>query len=162
MNFLKTLVLLAVLTVSVQAQNFVKMSTLTAAAVSNIVSYPVIVDNFYIQNATTNAATVYFYDSSTTTTNWVGLGTTTYSSYSTNFDVVFTNAASVIVTNTFSGLYTAPTVVAAATNTMTPVLTVIVPGSTVLNRDVKLQTLRGLAVLPTQDLTLITTYRKLN
>lgn len=150
--------LLATLVFS-QAQQTMVLTSLTANTASNIITGAKIIDNVTILNATTNAATVNFYDSSTTASTYVQAAYTSYATYSTNFNVVFTNQNNVLVTNTFVGVYTAPTANTIATNTRPALLTVIVPAGSTLNKDVKLQTIRGLTAIPDQNLSLITTYR---
>lgn len=160
MKNLLSLVLLGILTISVHAQQLMSVTSLAANTSSNVLSSPAIIDNLTLLNATTNTAICYFFDSSTTATNYVQAAYTSYASYATNYSVVFTNEANVLVTNTFSGVYTAPTANSLATNTR-PVLTaLVVPAGTSLNKDVKLQTIRGLTAIPNQALTLVTTYRK--
>src|SRR5690348_16407820 len=96
-------------TIASFAQQTMVLTSLAANTVSNIVAFPCIVDNFNIVNNTTNAATINFYDSAATATNYVQQAYTSYASYATNYSVVFTNQTGVLVTNTFSGIYTAPT-----------------------------------------------------
>lgn len=153
---------LSAISLAAQAQQLMKMTSLAADTSSNVLSGSFLVDNLTILNATTNAATVAFYDSATTTTNYVQAAYTSYASYATNFNVIFTNEYNVIITNSYSGIYTAPTAVSIATNTRPAVLTAIVPPGTTLNKDVKLITIRGLTAVPSQAMTLITTYRANN
>lgn len=159
----KSLALLALvllpLSVSLQAQQTMVLTPLTANTVSNIVAAPVIVDTIQLLNATTNNATLYFFDAATAITNYVQAAYTSYTTYTTNYNVVWTNQNAVLVTNTFNGLYTAPVANSAATNTRPALLTVVVPANTVLNKDVKIQTVLGLTAVGNQNLTLITTYR---
>jgi hypothetical protein len=161
MKRLITLVsLVFALTVSIKAQESMTLTSLAANTSSNVLAFAAIIDNLTIINATTNMATVKFFDSGTVDTNYIQAAYTSYASYATNFNVVFTNQNNVLVTNTFVGLYTAPTVVAIATNTRTAIMTLVMPASAVLNKDVKLQVLKGLTAVPDQTVTLTTTYRR--
>jgi hypothetical protein len=159
MKILYTLIATAALALSVHAQQMQVLTSLAANTASNVLSGGFVVDNFNIINATTNAATLKFYDSSTTTTNYVQAAYTSYTTYATNYSTVITNAAGYIYTNTFVGVYTAPTANAGATNTLPLVQVLIVPANSVLNKDVRILVMRGLTVVPDQALTLLTTYR---
>ena len=77
---------------------------------------------------------------------------------STNFSNVFTNEASVLVTNSYSGWYTVPVAVAAATNSRPIFYTIMAPGSSITSKDLRLGTLTGLAAVPDQDCTVAITY----
>ena len=113
-------------------------SVLTSAA--NVFTIP-------LTSTTTNASVLRLYDSATTTTNYVRAQYTNWVSYATNYDVVFVNQDGVSTTNTFSGIYTGPVVVAAATNTL-PALTIIVaPAGGTVTKTVNLQTVKGLTVV---------------
>jgi len=151
--------LLAGLVYSAQAQQTMVLTSLAANTVSNIVAFPCIIDNFNVVNSTTNVAQVNFYDSAGLTTNYVQGAYTSYASYATNFSVVFTNQTGVLVTNTFAGIYTAPTSNSSSTNTRALLFSAIVPANSVLSKDVKIQTIRGLNAVPNQAVTLVTTYR---
>lgn len=158
-RFLVLTISLLALAIPAKAQQLMVLTSLSANTTSNILSASAIIDNLTLINTTTNNAQVNFYDSSNTTTTRVQAAYTAYSSYSTNFSVVWTNEANVLVTNTFSGLYTGPTAVSASTNTLPLVISLFVPASTILNKDVRLHTIRGLNATASQALTLTTTYR---
>lgn len=145
--------------VTANAQQMMKLTSLSAATAANVLSGPFVIDNFVVVNSTTNNATVYFYDSSTTATNYIAAAYTSFVSYATNYSVVWTNSADVLVTNTFAGTYTGPVANALATNTLPNVQILIVPAGATLNKDVRLQSMRGLTAYATQALTLLTTYR---
>lgn len=161
MKTIKNLLLAAVLfvSVSVSAQQQQLLTSLTANTASNLLASAYIIDNFIVINSTTNIATLKFYDSSSTSTTLVQAAYSSYASYATNYSTVFTNEANVLVTNTFVGIYTAPTVHTIATNTRPSIYTLIVPASSTLTKDVRLQVMRGLTVVPNQTTTLLTTYR---
>lgn len=160
MKSIYTILFALALTVSTAfGQQSMVLTPLAANTASNVLTGAKIIDNITVLNATTNAATLKFYDSGTTATNYVQAAYTSYASYATNFNVVFTNQNNVLVTNTFAGIYTAPTSNTLATNTRPAVLTVVIPANTSLNKDVKLQTILGLTAIGDQALTLITTYR---
>lgn len=160
MKILQKLLLLLALTVSLQAQQSMTLTPLAANTVSNILAAGAIIDNLTVINSTTNNATLDFFDTSNTATTYVQQAYSAFSSYATNFTVIWTNASGSLVTNTFSGIYTAPSAVALGTNTRPKVITLVIPASAVLNKDVRLQVVRGLAAVGNQDLTLTTTYRK--
>lgn len=159
---MKKLILAIVLALPLiaQAQQQMKLSPLTANVVSNIITAAAIVDNMAVINATTNSATIIFYDhNDADSTNYVQAAYTSYTTYATNYNVVFTNATGVLVTNTFAGLYTAAVSHSASTNQRPVIQTLLVPASSVLNKDLRLQVIRGLLAVPDQDVTLTTTYR---
>lgn len=142
-----------------QAQNLSKLQLLTSATVSNIFSHPVVITEVAFVNASTNDATVYFYDSSTAATSVVRAAYTSYSSYATNYESVVTNSAGYIYTNTFSGIYTAATAVDAVTNERPKMAIFVIPAATTVSQDVKLQAVRGVAAYPTESLTAVISYR---
>lgn len=156
-NLLAAVALFVAVSASAQQQQL--LTSLTANTASNLLAKAYIIDNFIVINSTTNIATLKFYDSSTTSTTMVQAAYTSYSSYATNFSTVFTNEANVLVTNSFTGIYTAPTSNTVATNTRPAIYTLIVPASSTLTKDVRLQVMRGLTVVPNQTTTLLTTYR---
>lgn len=162
MKKLLSLALLLTLPLFAQAQRSQLMvaTALAANTSSNVLAAASIIDNFVVLNSTTNIVTVNFYDSNTTATNYTQAAYTSYSTYATNFSVVFTNQTGVLVTNTFVGAYTGPTANSASTNTRPLVTSLIVPASSVLNKDVTLQVMKGLTAQPDGAVRLITTYRK--
>ena len=145
---------------ALQAQQLQSVVALASNTVSNLLSGAYIIDNFIAINATTNNVTIRFYDTSNTTTTMVQAAYTSYASYATNYSITFTNEAGVLVTNTFAGIYTAPTTNSAATNSKPVIQSIIVPAGTTLNKDVRLQVVKGLAAIPVGSaVTLLTTYR---
>lgn len=140
----------------------VALTSLTSGAASNLLSGVYIVDQISVVATTTNITTLKFYDSSTTATSYVAAAYTKYTGYATNFSNVFTNENSLLVTNTYAGWYTGATSVGAATNTRPVVYSIVAPASSILTKDVKIQTIRGLTVVPNQDCQVILTYRTAN
>jgi hypothetical protein len=132
---------------------------LTAGVVSNIVSGSYLVDNITLISTTTNLTTAKFYDAATAITNIVRAAYTSYAGYATNYTVVFTNSATVLVTNTYSGWYTAPTSNAAVTNSRPVVYTIQSPGSSITSKDLLIGTIKGLSVVSDQDAQVAVTYR---
>lgn len=162
-DLLKSLVVAALLTFSTvesKAASGILSYPLAANTSSNLIAGQYIISAITLMNASTNAVTVDFFDSSNTTTTIVTAANTSYSGYATNFSIVFTNEQRVIITNSFAGWYTAPVVNAAATNTLPKVYTMVVPGSQALTvNDVNIGTIRGLTAIPNQDSTVVVTYR---
>lgn len=74
------------------------------------------ITEFVFANALTNTGTIWFYDSTSNSTNYVQGAYTAYTSYATNYSTTFTNTAGIVITNTFSGTYRGSTSVAASTN----------------------------------------------
>lgn len=144
-------------TVAVRADSIVY--PLTANTVSNLFSSGKIIDNITVTASTTNITTLKFYDSSNTSTTYVQAAYVRYANYATNYSVVFTNEANVVLTNSFSGIYTYPTSVSIATNTIPILQTIVVPASAQRSKDVNISTLRGLNVVPNYDAIVEVTYR---
>lgn len=111
-------------------------------------------------STTTNASVLRLYDSATTTTNYVRAQYTNWVSYATNYNQVFTNQDNVIVTNTFSGIYTGPVVVAAATNTLPAVAIIVAPANGSTTRTINVQTVKGLTVVGSNPGVLELDYRQ--
>lgn len=106
----------------VQAAEKVLTASYSAATATNLLSGgKYIIKDILLISSTTNTSTIKFYDS-TGATNYVRAATTAIASYSTNYNVVFTNAGGILITNTLTGLYTGSTVVAAATNELTSIV----------------------------------------
>lgn len=149
--------LLAVLPLAANAD--VDIFDVTNGVPRLLFSAPRVIDNITVHaNSGTNTI-VRFYDASTAKTNVVRAAYTSYSSYATNFSNVYTNEADLLVTNTFVGVYTAPTAVSAVTNSLPTVYSIAVPASTLVGKDVSIQTLRGLSANADQDCQLIITHR---
>lgn len=155
-----SLIAAVVLSFSASAQQM-EVVELAANTVSNLLSTPKIIDNITVLATTTNNTIVKFYDSSAVSTSIVRAAYTRYASYATNYNVVFTNAAGLLVTNTFVGRFTAPTDVSAVTNERPKVLTLVIPASSQVSQDVTIQTLRGLTAVPTYGAIVTVTYRNI-
>lgn len=65
---------------------------------------------------TSTNGTIWAYDSASNLTNYVQPAYTSYAKYATNYSVTFTNAAGIVMTNTFVGEAILPTSVGASTN----------------------------------------------
>lgn len=144
--------------VTARADNVVY--SMAANTASNILSAPYLVQQIQVINSTTNIATVKFFDSATDTTNVVLGATVSYTSYSTNYSTTFTNEMGLLVTNSFTGLYTLASTVDASTNALPTLQTIMVPASGTVTLDTSLYLVRGLAVVPTQNCIISTTYRR--
>lgn len=139
------------------------VSAVTGGTAVNLLSTGgYIIDSITFTATTTNNTTVKFYDSSSTATNIVRAAYTSYSSYSTNFDSVFTNEAGILVTNTFVGRYTYPTSVSAVTNERPKLTTIVVPASGQRTKDTTIINARGLTLLSDYDGIVEVTYRSNN
>ena len=163
-NLFKTLkeavaVSLIILTAVLPAFADTTVASLTAATPANVLSAPELISNISILATTTNNTTVIFYDTTGTSTNYVQAAYTSYVSYATNYDVVFTNSASILVTNTFRGRYTAPVVNTISTNQRPKMITIIVPASAQYSSDVQLHPLKGLTLLADHAATVTLTYQ---
>lgn len=158
MKKLLSVILLAVSLVVSKADGLSLVSC-AANTASNLVAGAYVVLNLTVLNATTNIATIKFYDSANTTTTAVKAAYTKYTGYSTNFSVIYTNENSVLVTNTYAGWYTAPVAVDAVTNSLPPIYTIMVPASSSVSRDLTLVTMKGLTAVPNQAVTVATTYK---
>ncbi len=121
-------------------------------------------DILFVNGNTTNSATVKFYDSAANATN-IAIGSrTVYSSYTTNYNVVHTNTAGIVITNTYSGIYTYGTATAASTNerptSVGPFL--VTANSSRTLSDVNVAPLLGLTIYSTQAGTVEVTYEVVN
>lgn len=140
---------LALLALSLKADSVA--TAVTAGACSNLLSTPKLVNSITVTATTTNTTTFKFYDTSNTTTTRVQAAYSSYSSYNTNFSTVFTNEANLLVTNTFTGIWTYPTSVSASTSSLPAVVTIVIPASSQRTKTMRMQNVRGLAVVPNQD-----------
>lgn len=153
--------LLIGLAVPAQAQQLMSVTSLAAHTATSVLAASYLIDNFVVINSTTNTAILRFYDSNTSATNMAQAATYSYATWATNYTVVFTNYAGVLVTNSFVGVYTGPTAaVAGATVAKPAMLQLAIPAGTTLNKDVKLLPVLGLAAQCDQAVTLVTTYRR--
>jgi hypothetical protein len=126
---------------------------------SNLLSAPAIVRSMVWYNTNATANLVKLYDSSSTSTNYSRLTNNVLTSYTTNWNSIFTNANGIVITNSFTGLYTALVPVAAATVERPKVTQFIVPalGSLTLT-DQNLSFGRGVTAVPTTTGTYVITY----
>ncbi len=119
---------------------------------------------FINSSASSNAATVKFYDSASNDTNYVVQAATAYSTITTNYSTTFTNPAGIVITNTFSGVYTLGTAVSASTNErpnlLGPFVVPYAPTSPTIISGIAVAPYAGLTVYSTQAGTLQVTYRQ--
>lgn len=120
---------------------------------------PYVITDFTFYNSTNVLGTVKFYDSTSNTTNYVQSAYTAYSTVSTNWSNVFTNATGIIVTNTFTGIANVGTSVSASTNELPARLSFVVPASGSRAIERVFQPARGATVYSTVPGTLEITYR---
>ena len=113
----------------------------------NLLATGKVIENITFTATTAAITTLKVYDAATATTNYIQAAYSSYASYSTNFNVVFTNSAGLLVTNTFAGIYTGPTAVSAVTNQRPRLVTIVVPASSIRSKDVQIQTSLGLTVV---------------
>ena len=152
--------LTAVLLLSLSGYADNVMVDIPANTSSNLLSVPAITDEITFTATSVTAATVRLYDSATTTTTKVVAAYSSYSTYATNFSSTTTNTDGVLITNTFVGTYTVATAVTATTNTITPIMTVVIPGSSQRVKTAKLQVMRGLTAVSSAAVTIEVDYRK--
>jgi len=126
-NIILSAALVIGLAVSVQAANV--SASITGASYGMLLSAPNVSSQFTFANATTNGTLISLYDSATTNfvvtnASWI---TTTYTQASiTN---IYTNYFGVLTTNIYTALVTGSVTNAAATNTITGMLSVYVPAT---------------------------------
>lgn len=148
------------LTASVAVAQVTISQSITGGTVANLLaSGGVIVDSITFTATTATNTVVKLYDSSTATTNIVRAAYTSYASYATNFDTVFTNESGILVTNTFDGRWTYPTAVSATTNERPKVLNFVVPASGQRTKDTIWSPARGITILTSNDGIVEVTYR---
>lgn len=135
----KFLISIAALLVSVSA--FAQNKTVTAAVTYGTPALVLTGGKYEVlgvlfQNSVATNTTLKFYDAGTASTSIVRQAYTSYSSYATNFNNVWTNTAGLLITNTFAGTYRASTSVAAVTNERPKILgPLAAPASAVLTVD---------------------------
>lgn len=158
--------LVALFAKSAAAADLTVVSSISATTPATILTggkYVVTQIKFLNSSASSNVATVKFYDSASNDTNYVQAAYTSYSLISTNYATTFTNAAGIVVTNTFSGVYTLATANAASTNERPslfgPLAMPYNTWTTVPN--ISIEPNVGLTIYSTQAGTLETTYRKI-
>lgn len=149
MKKLFTFIAALVFTVSTYADTI--SYAVTAGACSNLLSVPKLVNQIIVTATTTNTTTFKFYDTSNTTTTRVQTAYANTISYATNFSVVFTNEANLLITNSYTGLWTGPSNVSASTSSLPAIVTLVVPASAQRTKIIQMQNIRGLAVVPNQD-----------
>lgn len=124
--------------------------SMAAGTVSNYLSGKYIIESVRIVNTSTNNATIKFYDWATAATNVIRAAYTVVDSYSTNYNVVYTNSAGIVATNTFKGWYTDNRTVAAVTNEQSRLGEFQVTASTTRDLPFNPVVVRGLTVLSDQ------------
>ncbi len=124
--------------------------SMAAGTVSNYLSGKYIISNIRIINSSTNTATIKFYDWATAATNIVRAAYVTVDSYATNYNVVYTNSAGIVATNTFNAWYSANRTVSAVTNEQTQMGAFQVTASTTRDLPFTPLVVRGLTVLSDQ------------
>ncbi len=172
MKFLKFLLTAAALAVLLKAPAAHAQNLTTVQAVSATTPLTVLTGGKYIvseirfinSSASSNAATVKFYDSASNDTNYVVQAATAYSTITTNYSTTFTNSSGIVVTNTFSGTYTLGTAVSASTNErpnlLGPFLVPYAPTSPTIIGSIAVAPYAGLTVYSTQAGTIQVTYRQ--
>lgn len=133
---------------------------LAANTSSNLLARSTIIDTISFTASSVSITTVRFYDSATTTTNIITPAYVTYGRYTTNVSVIYTNENGIILTNTYPGQWTYAITNAQATNSLTPIFTIVVPGSTLRTKTARIQVQRGLTAVPNQAGIVEVTYRK--
>lgn len=106
-----------------------------------------------------NATTVKVYDSSSGT-NVIRPTYTSFVTYSTNFNSVFTNESGVVITNTFVGQFTAPVINSAVTNERPALATFVVTGNGQRTIELDTSVARGLVAVANQTGVLEVRYDK--
>jgi len=124
--------------------------SMAANTVSNYLSGRYIVNSVRLVNSSTNSSTVKFYDWATAATNIVRAAYIVVDNYSTNYNVVYTNSAGIVATNTFVGQYIANRTVSAVTNEQTQMGAFQVTASTTRDLPSSPLVMRGLTVLSDQ------------
>lgn len=132
--------------------------SMAAGTVSNYLSGKYIISNIRIINSSTNTATIKFYDWATAATNIVRAAYVTVDSYATNYNVVYTNSAGIVATNTFNAWYSANRTVSAVTNEQTQMGAFQVTASTTRDLPFTPLVVRGLTVLSDQAGTIEISY----
>jgi len=129
-----------------------------SGTVSNYLAGKYIISGIRIVNSSTNNATVKFYDWATAATNIVRAAYTTVDSYATNYNVVYTNSAGIVATNTFNAWYSANRTVSAVTNEQTRLGEFQVTASSTRDLPFTPLVVRGLTLLADQAGTIEVTY----
>ena len=166
----KYLVIVAALLFSVATARAADLTTVTAVSATTPATiltggkYVITEIRFLNSSASSNAATVKFYDSAANDTNYVVGAYNSYSTITTNYSSTFTNAAGIVVTNTWSGSYLLATANAASTNERPAIAgPYAMPYlSNTLIDGIAIAPATGFTVYSTQAGTLQLTYRKVS
>ena len=118
-----------------------------------------VITDFLFVNSTNVAGTVKFYDSASNGTNYVQGAYTSYSTVSTNWSNVFTNATGIVITNTFTGIANVGTVHEESTYELPARLSFIVTGSGSRAIERVFQPVRGATIYSTVPGVIELTYR---
>ena len=105
--------------------------TASAAAITNLVNVPLLVNQVII-SANTNATTVYLYDSKSTTLTYTNNVYQTITTTIGNITNVYTNFLGTVQTNVYLGMQRAYVTNSASTNSFNVVATLIVPANTTI------------------------------
>lgn len=124
---------------------------LTAATPAEVSDDPVLATELTVINGNTAASVIKLYDTSEASTNIVRAAYSRFISYATNYNVLSTNQQGFVWTNTFAGTFTGPSAVSAVTNERPAVVTRTVPALTTRTYTINVSTLRGLAVVSSQN-----------
>lgn len=131
---MKKFLLFLSLAFAANAQNIVSVTASTTPVVALTNSATV---KLLTLTATTASSTLFrFYDTKGTSTNYVVAGYSRPISYATNYNVVFTNANGIVITNTFAGIYTTTEVVSVSTNQRPILWSITIPGNSTRTIDV--------------------------
>lgn len=134
------------------------LTSLTGGTVSNLFTFPVHVTQLTLTADTTNATTFVFYDNASTSTNRASAAYDQPLQYPTNFTSVYTSSTGVLITNTFSGIFTTSTPVSTNSVERPRVFRTTVPASSQRTYNVNISTVFGLNVLANNDATVETEY----
>lgn len=115
-TYFYTILALLGLTLNVVAADKVVTSAVSAATPLTLLTGGKYTVKTILYTPTSTNGSFYFYDSAANSTTYVAAAYTSYAKYATNYSVTFTNAAGIVMTNTFVGEATLPTSVAASTN----------------------------------------------
>jgi len=156
----KILVVLAIALVTITSRADTIAIPVAANVVSNLFTNGKQISQIIATATSTNITTFKFYDSSNTSTTIVQAAYQNWASYATNFSTTFTNESGVLITNSFSGIWTYPTSVSASTNARPVVLTLVVPAGAQRTKVINLLTIHGLNVIPNQSGIVEVDYRR--
>lgn len=132
---------------SPSGSSFLQLSgTLVGATPNTLATNAYIVDSIVITPTTTNLTTVKLFDSASGT-NMVLPAYTSYIQYATNVVFVYTNASSVILTNTYPGSWIQSVSNPASTNSYPVIGQWVTPGGGQQIATTRFQTINGLTLL---------------